>query len=679
MGYGGEETGKSAGNGPCHGQDFAAAILSNLPEGVCVVDATGLVTYLNPAAEGLLGWSAGELLGRSAREALHLEVGPGEDEGGAFPRETVFRRKDGGPLSVSYASSPLVVDGRVEGVVVSFRDATGCEEETAALRESEERLRRLVEQASDAFFVHDLEGRFVDANRLAYEGLGYTRKELLGLSVTDLEDGLDAAGLEMLWDQIAREGPVTLDGVHKRKNGTTFPVEVRIGPFETEDRRLMLAVARDVTERRRAEAEVRESEERFRQLFEHSVDALLVHDASGKMVDCNEEACRSLGYTREELLALSAEDFVVDMISEEERRARKGDTPWKRAVLGEPGQNNANFHINEHRCKNGTTFPVEVGVGAIDYGGERLIFVSARDITERRALEGRLSYLALHDDLTGLPNRTLLTERLEHALERMDSGRDSGRKGSVALLFMDLDNFKVVNDSLGHGCGDQLLKEVADRLAGCLRSGDTVARLGGDEFVVLLEDVTGPDEVSGAARRMADALRAPFVIDGNDLLVTASTGIVLGTPKDEALREEDLLRDADVAMYVSKKNGKNRYEVFDPSMGAQALERLQLERDLRRALERGEFVLHYQPKVRLRTGEVVGVEALLRWHHPERGLVPPLDFIPVAEDTGLIVPLGRWVLEEACRQASEWRGPPGGPPPGVSVTSPRGSSWGSSW
>ena len=662
------------------GQDLAAAVLSSLAEGVCAVDASGLFTHLNPAAESLLGWSTAELEGRNAHAAIHRTPGsgaPGCDARCPLSRglvadeisgaEDVFVKKDGGRLPVYRVFSPLVVDGRVEGAVISFRAVSGTGEKDAASAEREERLRRLVEQASDAFFVHDLEGKFVDVNQLACESLGYTREELLGMSVMDLEEGLDAPGLEKLWDQIVREGPVTLDGFHRRKDGTVFPVEVRIGPFETEGSRLMLAVARDVTERRKAEAALKESEERFRQLFEHSLDALFVHDDTGKMIDCNEEACRSLGYTREELLLLSAKDFVVDVIPEEDRR-RKDDTPWKKALTGEPGQRNANFHINEHRRKNGTTFPVEAGVGAIDYGDRRLIFVSARDVTERKALEGRLSYLALHDPLTGLPNRTLLTERLEHALEKMNSGWDPHCKGSVALLFMDLDNFKVVNDSLGHNSGDRLLQEVADRLTGCLRSGDTVARLGGDEFVVLLEDVAGPHEVAGAARRIADTLQDPFVLDGHDLLVTASIGVVLDSPGEKSLDEEGLLRAADVAMYVSKKNGKNRYEIFDPSMGVQALERLQLESELRRALEREEFVLYYQPKIRLRTGEVVGVEALLRWEHPGRGLVPPLDFIPIAEDTGLIIPLGRWVLQEACRQATEWWGTgPACPPPVISV------------
>ncbi len=278
----------------------------------------------------------------------------------------------------------------------------------------------------------------------------------------------------------------------------------------------------------------------------------------------------------------------------------------------------------------------------------RLLARSISYAIERKRAEVQLAHQALHDALTGLPNRALFLDRLGQALSRMDR-----RDAHVAVLFLDLDRFKVVNDSLGHGAGDELLVDVAGRLQEVLRGGDTAARFGGDEFVLLCEEVDGERQAITIAERIAAALDAPFLIGDEEVFVRTSVGIALATGSAQA-RPEAVLRDADAAMYRAKERGGGVYEVFDDGMRERALRRLETENRLHRALLHHEFVLHYQPQIRMATGAVTGVEALVRWHHPERGLVPPVEFIASAEETGLIIALGAWVLEQACKQSATW-------------------------
>jgi diguanylate cyclase (GGDEF)-like protein len=292
-------------------------------------------------------------------------------------------------------------------------------------------------------------------------------------------------------------------------------------------------------------------------------------------------------------------------------------------------------------------------VGAQDYlvkgqGDGHLIRRATRYAMERKSNEQGLITLAQYDNLTGLANRVLFRERLNRAMIRA-----SRQESLVALMFIDLDRFKNINDTLGHDAGDNLLKIVANRLSVCMRKGDTVARLGGDEFTVILEDINNVDDVATIAKKLMQSMQMPLELDGHEVFITPSMGITL-YPLDD-ISENNMLKNADTAMYQAKERGRNCFQFYTSGMNHRTIERLQLESKLRGALENDEFVLYYQPKMDFRTQKVIGAEALIRWQHPELGMVPPADFIPLAEETGLIVPMGEWVLDEACRQVAIWR------------------------
>ena len=406
-----------------------------------------------------------------------------------------------------------------------------------------------------------------------------------------------------------------------------------------------LGLQTDVTERKEAEERLSEAEERYRTLVERMPAVTYVEEVgeTHSTLYMSPQVEDLLGYPRVEWLG--GVDHWKRCIHPEDR-ARVLAENARSDETGEPFK-------TEYRMshRDGGTVWVHDEAVLVEGAGGRSRFWQGMitDVTERKALEERLKHQALHDPLTGLPNRRLFVDRLGQALERTKR-----RKGlRAAVLFMDLDGFKNVNDSLGHEVGDLLLTVVAQRLRRCLRSEDALARFGGDEFVVLIGDVDDPAEAVQVAERIIEELRWPFRLDGRELYVAASIGISLGDARTHD-DPEALLREADTAMYRAKDGGGG-FRVFDPAMHERALGRLELENGLRRAIERGEFVVHYQPIVRLDDGGVFAVEALVRWEHPERGLLDPGEFVPVAEESGLVVPMGEQVLREACRRAKAWQ------------------------
>jgi diguanylate cyclase (GGDEF)-like protein/PAS domain S-box-containing protein len=380
----------------------------------------------------------------------------------------------------------------------------------------------------------------------------------------------------------------------------------------------------------------------FQVAFDFAAIGMALVLPSGRCQRVNRSLCEILGYTDRELLATDFQDFVHP----DERIAAR--TKWEQMLSGKiPG-----YQI-ETRCIDSDGHAVwvlwSVSQATVEDSESAHFIFQVQNITDRKAAEERLLHDAFHDALTGLPNRALMIDHLKLAIARNKRKSDL----TFAVLFLDLDRFKVVNDSLGHMIGDQLLIGIARRLEGCVRPGDTVARVGGDEFTILLEDLTDVREAVSVAERIQEDLKLPFNLSGRDVFTTVSVGIAPGSVSYN--HPDEILRDADTAMYRSKSLGKARHEMFDEEMQARTVNLLQMENDLRRAFERNEFFVNYQPIIALDDFRLCGFEALVRWQHPDRGLISPAEFIPIAEEGGQILQIGEWVLREACYQLQRWQ------------------------
>ena len=506
--------------------------------------------------------------------------------------------------------------------------------------QEEANYRELVENASDIIYAHDLEGRFTWVNRACERITGYTREETMRLRIWDLVPPEYRADMEKRLSEEMQTFEVEI----LAKDGRRIPMELKTRAVSRGHMPVgVQGIARDITERRRAAEAMRESEQRYALAAQGSNDGLWDWDLRRNRIFLSARWKEQVG---------AREDEIGDEPDEWFDRIHPDDRERFFADLGLHLEGRSEHLEVEHRMRHldgSWRWMLVRGAAVRDNEGKAYRLAGSQtDITARKRAEEKLLHDALHDALTGLPNRSLFMDRLGQALA-FQRRREDYR---FAVLFLDVDRFKTVNESLGHTQGDVLLVEVARRLREIARPGDTVARLGGDEFALLLGDFADPEEPVRTAGRLQQALATPYDLDGTEVFTTASIGVALGS-RDYG-EPEELLRDADTAMYRAKESGRARHAVFHPSMHALARARLQLDTDLRRAIEREELRLRYQPVVSLRTGQIVGCEALIIWEHPTRGVIPPGDFIPTAEDTGLIIPIGRWALKQACLDAKAW-------------------------
>lgn len=505
-------------------------------------------------------------------------------------------------------------------------------------------LKKIIAWAREAVILINHNGRIIIWNEAAEAIFGYHGSEAIGKDVHELlapvcyRDTIRAA-FEVF--RQTGSGPIigtTRELTAKRKDGSEFPIELSVSAFDINGKWHAASIIRDISERKRVEQSLREIESKFRNLVEQSlVGVYLIQD--GRFVYVNPRLAEIFGYAQAEMIGSMGN---LDVTASEDRRL-VAENIRKRMNAEVCGIHYAFRGVK----KDGTQIDVEVYGSRTEFNGKPAVIGTLLDITERQRAEEQIDHLAHYDALTGLPNRMLLRDRLHQAI--LDARR---RDTMVGVLQVDLDRFKYINDTMGHQVGDVLLETVAERIHSCVRRGDMVARQGGDEFSIILEDLSQARDAALVAGKILAALSEPVRIEEQDFVVTASIGISL-YPYDGA-DAQSLLMSSETAMYYAKNEGRNNSQFFAAEMNVMSKERLSLEKDLRQALEKQEFLLYYQPQVDFESRRIIGVEALIRWGHPELGMVSPAKFIPLAEETGLIIPIGEWVLRTACAQTRAW-------------------------
>jgi diguanylate cyclase (GGDEF)-like protein/PAS domain S-box-containing protein len=627
------------------------SVLARLPDPVVVVDAAGRLRWGNRAAEVFFGRSIESSVGMSGLDLLHpddldvavLSLLSVQDKDVGLPIEVRLLSHRGWRL-VELIGAPL---GTPDGdLVLSIRDLTDRRTFEVA-NDDEAKFRSLVHNAAALMMVVSADGIVESTSGALVRLAGRDTDLVVGQPLEDLVTQAYRATLRSSL-ATAAQSPQGTSGatvveveMEHGLHGAPIPVELTIvNLLDDPTVRSFVVSGHDIATRKSVEAELRSALSLLSSTLDATDDGILVVDQDGEISSFNRRFVE-LWRVPEDLLATrddaTAINFVLEQLANPEIFVNKVAELYAHPEA----ESHDVLHFRDGRVVDRYSKPHMVGGEIV---GRVWCF---RDVTERRRLEEQLAHQALHDSLTNLANQSLFRDRVEHALERV-----ARNGGNLAVLFLDLDNFKTVNDSLGHAAGDLLLVAVTERLQRCIRGADTAARLGGDEFAVLLEDPAAEPDVIGIAQRIVSSFKRTFTIDGTEVSASVSIGIACTTPGTSC---EQLLRNADLAMYTAKRRGKGRFETYEDGMHARAVERLRLEAELRQALARGELVPHYQPIVDLATGATVGVEALARWRHPERGVLGPDVFIELAEDAGLIGDVGQIVVAHACTDLRRWQ------------------------
>ncbi|MDP2698739.1 EAL domain-containing protein [Thalassospira sp.] len=562
-------------------------------------------------------------------------------------REIEMRRGDGSQIWVRVNANEIHgAGGILLGYSVTLIDVTKNRQAEHDLRRRQERYRALVQTAGSVILFLDTEGRILEYNRESEWTFGYSWMEAAGRNFFDLL--LLDGDRQQVAQSIRRlmAGEIIKDEVisFKRRDGEIRLLQwnARAHFGESGDAAGVICIGQDVTEKLAVERALRRAEEKYRGIFENSAEGLYQSEPLGALLSANPAFVSIMGFdSADEVLNISTTSGFSFYLNPTNRLRLTGKLLRDGVVQG--------FEA-EVRRRDGKIIWVEENARLIrdDRGVPVLVEGSVTDVTDRKRTEARIQFLAHHDGLTGLPNRTLFQERLSAAV-----ARGKHEKRQFVLMLFDLDNFKDINDTLGHPIGDLLLQGVAERMRVCLRNEDIVARLGGDEFAVLVHEPGTTEDVTFVVQRLIERISERFMLDGNEVQASTSVGICV-YPQD-GRDEKDLLRNVDLALYCSKAEGRNRYHFFEPRLHVEVQERKAMEHDLARAIEQDELELFYQPVIDIANHQIIGMEALVRWFHPSRGMVSPTDFIPVAERMGIITDVGKWVLNQACRQTRKWR------------------------